>query len=199
MLPCRPICCLHLSTLSRLTWRWAHLQAHASVQRRARVGAEAGEPRRPSLIHDDARSASRVGDDVEAGDLHGTCSAKGRACGGVQVGKPQRQPLVHDDARLASHFQGAALGRWAYQARRARCSATGPTGHGVLLPSPSHAATASQSHCEADASLSYRAANVSLPRRAAATAGPPPPSAAGPLPLVDSTHRRASILPSSSK
>jgi len=46
-------------------------------------------------------------------------------------------------------------------------SAAGPATRGVLLPTPSHAAAASQQRRDADASLPCRASDVSLPRRAA--------------------------------
>jgi hypothetical protein len=41
-----------------------------------------------------------------------------------------------------------------------------------------------------------RAVNGFLPRRAATATGLPPTSTAGPLPPMNTTHRRASILPS---
>ena len=41
------------------------------VYRRARVNAEAGKPLRQSLVHNDARPASRARDGVEAGELQG--------------------------------------------------------------------------------------------------------------------------------
>jgi hypothetical protein len=114
------------------------------AQRRARVVVETGEPRRQSLMHDDTRLASRAGDGVEAGELRGMRFAQRQTHAGAEAGEPRWQPLVCDKARPASRFRGTVLGRWAYQARCARRSATGLAKRGMLLPTSSHAAAASQ-------------------------------------------------------
>jgi hypothetical protein len=58
-----------------------------STQRRARVDVEAGEPRRQSLVHNDARLASHAGNSMEAGELHDTRSTQGRARGDAEAGE----------------------------------------------------------------------------------------------------------------
>ena len=91
-----------------------------STQRRARVDVEAGKLRRKSLVHDDARPASRAGDGAEVGGLHGTCAPHRSE---LTAARRQANP---DSSRLCA----TTLGQRA--ASEAQHSGTGPTRHDTL-------------------------------------------------------------------